>query len=140
MWEDVSTSAARFGAPALTVSAIITFSCIDETFSFRSARDSCHSEARTILVIPKRAAQRNLLSMQRHEPRHHHRAPPRPFCRTFQNELTPNQAKVTVKQIATTTRPNPARPASYFAYSLAAANPPLAAITRKTNPVTSSHN
>jgi hypothetical protein len=47
MWEDVSTSAARFGAPALTVSAIITLSCIDETFSFRSARDSCHSEARS---------------------------------------------------------------------------------------------
>lgn len=63
-----------------------------------------------------------------------------PFCRTLQNELTPNHANVTVKQIAITTRPTPIRPASYFAYSFAAANPPLAAITRKINPVTSSHN
>ena len=33
-----------------------------------------------------------------------------PFRLTLQNELTPNHANATVKQIATTTRPNPACP------------------------------
>jgi len=110
-----------------------------EISSFRS-KEYCHSQAKSI-VIPTRAAQRNLLSQAAslHSP-HRHRAPPLPFCRTLQNELTPNHANVKVKQIATTTRPSPARPASYFAYSRAAANPPLVAITRKISPVTSSHN
>ena len=63
-----------------------------------------------------------------------------PRLLTFQNELMPNQANVTVKQIATATRPKPTRPAWYFVYSCARAIPPLAAITRKTRPVTSSHN
>ena len=62
------------------------------------------------------------------------------FFLTLQNELTPNQANVKVKQVATTTRPNPVFPASYFENSCARAIPPLAAITRKTRPVTSSHN
>ncbi len=71
--------------------------------------------------------------MQRHQPRHYRR----PFCLTLQNELTPNQANVTVKQIATTTPRNPARPAAYFAYSRADSIPPIAAIPRKTTPITS---
>ncbi len=61
-----------------------------------------------------------------------------PFFFTLQNEVTPNQANVTVKQIAITTRADPTRPAWYFAYSCASATPPRAAIARKTNPVTSS--
>jgi hypothetical protein len=61
-----------------------------------------------------------------------------PFFFTLQNEVTPNQAKVTVKQIAITTRPDPTRPAWYFAYSCANATPPRPAIARKTNPVISS--
>ena len=32
-------------------------------------------------------------------------------CRTLQNELSPNQAKVSVKQIAIATRPGPVSPA-----------------------------
>ena len=111
-----------------------------KSLSFRSAIYLCHSEARSALVIPKRAAQRNLLSPAAPLTQSHHRAPPLPFCLTLQNELTPNHANVTVKQTATTTRPTPTRPASYFAYSFAVANPPLAAITRKISPVTSSHN
>jgi len=61
-----------------------------------------------------------------------------PFFFTLQNEVTPNHANVTVKQIAITTRPDPTRPAWYFAYSCANATPPRPAIARKTNPVTSS--
>ncbi len=78
--------------------------------------------------------------MQRHCSNQLYRALPFPFCLTLQNELTPNHANVTVKQIATTTRPTPARPAWYFAYSCAEAIPPLPAINKKTSPVTSSHN
>ncbi len=87
-----------------------------------------------------RSAQRRetCCRLHRPEPRPSHRAPLL-FCLTLQNELTPNHANVTVKQTAATTRPIPTRPASYFAYSFAAANPPLAAITRKISPVTSSH-
>jgi hypothetical protein len=59
---------------------------------------------------------------------------------TLQNELTPNHANIKVKQSAAATRPTPARPASYLAYSFAEATPPLAAINRKISPVTSSHN
>src|SRR5262244_300630 len=58
----------------------------------------------------------------------------------LQNELTPNQAKVTVKQIARMTRPEPTVPAWYLAYSRAKASPPMPDRQRKTNPVTSSHN
>jgi len=61
-----------------------------------------------------------------------------PFFFTLQNDVTPNQAKVTVKQIAITTRPDPTRPAWYLAYSCPSATPPRPAIARKTNPVTSS--
>ena len=66
--------------------------------------------------------------MLRYQP-HHYR---RPFCLTLQNELIPNHANVTVKQIATTTPRNPARPDAYFAYSFADSIPPNAAIARKT--------
>jgi hypothetical protein len=70
----------------------------------------------------------------------HHLAPLLPFFLTLQNELTPNHANVTVKQIATATRPKPLPVEWNFAYSCARKIPPLAAITRKTRPVTSSHN
>jgi hypothetical protein len=60
------------------------------------------------------------------------------FRRTLQNELTPNQANSVAKQIARPTRPKPALPALYFAYSWAAASPPLAAMSRKTQPIASS--
>jgi hypothetical protein len=60
------------------------------------------------------------------------------FRRTRQNELTPNQANMVVKQIASTTRLKPALPALYFAYSRTEANAPLAAISRKTQPIASS--
>lgn len=60
------------------------------------------------------------------------------FRRARQNELTPNQPKVRVKQIAITSLPAPAFPASYLAYSRTKAKPPITLKLRKTNPVTSS--
>ncbi len=62
------------------------------------------------------------------------------FLRTRQNELTPNHPNITVKQMAATTRPTPVWAARYFANSCVAATAPLAAISRKTSPIISSHN
>ena len=60
------------------------------------------------------------------------------FFRVLQNELIPNQANITVKHIATTTRLGFALPPWYWAYSRKSATLPMAAKTRKTKPVTSS--
>jgi hypothetical protein len=69
----------------------------------------------------------------------HHLARLLALRRTRQNELTPNHANKAAKAIASPTRPNPALPAAYFAYSRATAIPPLAAMSRKMQPIASSH-
>lgn len=56
-----------------------------------------------------------------------------------QNEVNPNQANTSVKQIAAATRFATACPARYFEYSRTSAAPPNSAMERKTVPVTSSH-
>ena len=62
------------------------------------------------------------------------------FCRTLQNELSPNQAKVAANKIATPNRPGPTSLARYFAYSLTAPLAKVIAMTRKITPITSNHN
>ncbi len=62
-----------------------------------------------------------------------------PFLRAFQNELSPNQANVTVQQIAIAKRLLPEPPAWYFSYSLNVALAKPRAKMRKISPVTSSH-
>jgi hypothetical protein len=89
-------------------------------------------------VIPRSVATRNLLP--RAVPHANHYRALLPFFLTLQNELTPNHTNVAVKQIATTTRPNPVCPAWYFVYSRTAAPAPLSAITRKISPATCNHN
>jgi hypothetical protein len=61
------------------------------------------------------------------------------FFRTFQNELTPKYPNVKQKHAAITSRPGPVIPAAYFAHSRLKAIPPMPAIARKTNPITSCH-
>lgn len=61
------------------------------------------------------------------------------FRRARQKEVTPNQAKVRVKQTAKIIRPGPVLPASNLAYSRVKAKAPIPARLKKTKPVTSSH-
>jgi hypothetical protein len=60
------------------------------------------------------------------------------LLRTRQNELSPNQAKMTAQPRAMPRRPNPTCPAWYFPYSLKLAPAKLTAMSRKMTPVTSS--
>lgn len=61
------------------------------------------------------------------------------FLYARQNEVKPNQANKSVKQIATAMRLAAACPARYSPYSRISAIPPNTAMKRKTVPVTSSH-
>src|SRR2546423_15354609 len=66
--------------------------------------------------------------------------PPPHFAplRRRQNELTPNQPNVTVKQTAMATLPDVVFPCVKRTYSRTSAMPPITAKHRKTKPVTSS--
>ena len=61
------------------------------------------------------------------------------FFLTFQNELTPKYPNVKQKQAAITKRPGPVLPAVYLTHSRLKAMPPMPAIARKANPITSCH-
>lgn len=60
--------------------------------------------------------------------------------RTLQNEVTPNQAKVTAKATVAVNRPRPPCPAWYLLYSLMLALVRLRAMTRNSTPTISNHN
>lgn len=60
------------------------------------------------------------------------------FLRTLQNELSPNQANASVKQLAIASRPGEVREVEYFMYSRTRAVPPKIAIVKNSVPVTSS--